>query len=237
MQMGGDQELIVALRTPGGDVWGGARPLPRARNAPMFDRDEIAFLRAIAPAARRGARAGAAARRGQRPRGPGRARARRPLADWERRVGDPRRRALALRPARTATGMPASCRPRCWPWRAGRCARRRAATSPARSRWPACSPARDLGRPARRNARSHGRRRVAVIVEPAHPARITPLLMSACGLTEPRAGGHPPRAPGRLDGADRRAPRRLAAHRPGAPEEHLREDRRAQPRDLVGSNT
>jgi DNA-binding CsgD family transcriptional regulator len=28
-----------------------------------------------------------------------------------------------------------------------------------------------------------GRRRVAVIVEPAHPARITPLLMSAYGLT------------------------------------------------------
>ena len=29
-----------------------------------------------------------------------------------------------------------------------------------------------------------GARRVAVIVEPAHPARITPLLMSAYGLTE-----------------------------------------------------
>ena len=29
-----------------------------------------------------------------------------------------------------------------------------------------------------------GRARVAVIVEPAHPARITPLLMSAYGLTE-----------------------------------------------------
>jgi DNA-binding CsgD family transcriptional regulator len=31
---------------------------------------------------------------------------------------------------------------------------------------------------------SNGARRVAVIVEPAHPARITPLLMSAYGLTE-----------------------------------------------------
>jgi DNA-binding CsgD family transcriptional regulator len=29
-----------------------------------------------------------------------------------------------------------------------------------------------------------GRRRIAVIVEPAHPARIGPLLMSAYGLTE-----------------------------------------------------
>jgi DNA-binding CsgD family transcriptional regulator len=31
---------------------------------------------------------------------------------------------------------------------------------------------------------SDGRRRIAVIVEPAHPARITPLLMAAYGLTE-----------------------------------------------------
>jgi len=31
---------------------------------------------------------------------------------------------------------------------------------------------------------SEGRRRIAVIVEPAHPARIGPLLMSAYGLTE-----------------------------------------------------
>jgi len=29
-----------------------------------------------------------------------------------------------------------------------------------------------------------GKRRVAVIIEPAHPARITPLLMAAYGLTE-----------------------------------------------------
>ena len=29
-----------------------------------------------------------------------------------------------------------------------------------------------------------GERRVAVIVEPAHPARISPLLMAAYGLTE-----------------------------------------------------
>ena len=31
---------------------------------------------------------------------------------------------------------------------------------------------------------SDGQRRVAVIVEPAHPARITPLLMAAFGLTD-----------------------------------------------------
>jgi hypothetical protein len=31
---------------------------------------------------------------------------------------------------------------------------------------------------------TEGARRVAVIVEPAHPARISPLLMSAYGLTQ-----------------------------------------------------
>src|SRR5439155_24090292 len=31
---------------------------------------------------------------------------------------------------------------------------------------------------------SEGRRRIAVIVEPAHPARIAPLLMAAYGMTE-----------------------------------------------------
>jgi DNA-binding CsgD family transcriptional regulator len=31
---------------------------------------------------------------------------------------------------------------------------------------------------------SDGRRRIAVIVEPAHPARIAPLLMAAYGMTE-----------------------------------------------------
>ena len=41
-----------------------------------------------------------------------------------------------------------------------------------------------LGGAARRDAGERRHRRVAVIVEPAHPARIAPLLMSAYGLTE-----------------------------------------------------
>ena len=38
--------------------------------------------------------------------------------------------------------------------------------------------------PLEDRSRARSARRVAVIVEPAHPARIAPLLMSAYGLTE-----------------------------------------------------
>src|SRR5215217_6589619 len=44
-----------------------------------------------------------------------------------------------------------------------------------------------------------------------------------------RAGGHATRPAGGIDERDRRAPGGLAPHRAGAPQEHLREDRRAQP--------
>jgi len=57
MEMGGDQELIAGLRTSGGVAWGGLG-LYRSPSAPMFDADEIAFVRAIAPALGEGARRG-----------------------------------------------------------------------------------------------------------------------------------------------------------------------------------
>ena len=44
-----------------------------------------------------------------------------------------------------------------------------------------------------------------------------------------RAGGHEARAPGRVDDADRPPTRGLASHRPATPQARLREDRRAQP--------
>jgi len=54
--------------------------------------------------------------------------------------------------------------------------------------------------------------RLAVIVEPAHPARITELLMSAYGLTGPRGGGLPAlrRLPGQDTAPDPRLPPRAA---------------------------
>ena len=76
---------------------------------------------------------------------------------------------------------------------------------------------------------SDGPRRVAVIVEPAHPARITPLLMAAYGLTEReqevtrlvlQGNSTAEIAEGLVV-----SPHTVQA----ASEEHLREDRRAQP--------
>ena len=74
-----------------------------------------------------------------------------------------------------------------------------------------------------------GARRVAVIVEPAHPARISPLLMAAYGLTEREQdvtrlvlqGDSTAQIAEQLCG--------LAPHRPAAPEERVRQDGRAQP--------
>ena len=55
MELGADQELIIALRTGTGDAWGGLG-LYREPGAAMFDRDEIDFTRAIAPLLADGAR-------------------------------------------------------------------------------------------------------------------------------------------------------------------------------------
>jgi hypothetical protein len=60
--MGGDQELIVALRTAAGDAWAGSgSTASRARRCsipttPMFDSDEIASARALGASLAEGAR-------------------------------------------------------------------------------------------------------------------------------------------------------------------------------------
>jgi hypothetical protein len=55
MKMGGDQELIAALRTPSGDAWD-ALGVYREPGAPPFDRDELEFVRSLAPLLAEGAR-------------------------------------------------------------------------------------------------------------------------------------------------------------------------------------
>jgi len=55
MTMGGDQELILGLRTRTGDVWG-ALGLYREPGQPMFTRHEQDFLCAVAPRLAAGAR-------------------------------------------------------------------------------------------------------------------------------------------------------------------------------------
>jgi DNA-binding CsgD family transcriptional regulator len=53
--MGGDQEMIAALRTKSGDVWG-ALGLYREQGQAMFDDDDLDFIRAVSPHLAAGAR-------------------------------------------------------------------------------------------------------------------------------------------------------------------------------------
>src|SRR5918995_3511932 len=55
MTLGGDQELIAALRTQAGQVWG-ALGLYRAPGQRQFDDQELAFVRQVAPSLAEGAR-------------------------------------------------------------------------------------------------------------------------------------------------------------------------------------
>ena len=97
-----------------------------------------------------------------------------------------------VRARRRAARRPTRCRRRSGSSRADPARRRRPRAAlvrgPRHARRGRARPRPDglghMGRPARRGAVSEGSRRVAVIVEPAHPARIAPLLMSAYGLTE-----------------------------------------------------
>jgi hypothetical protein len=54
---GGDQELLLALRTSAGEAWG-ILGLYRAPNQPLFDAEEIRFLRELSPYLGEGARRG-----------------------------------------------------------------------------------------------------------------------------------------------------------------------------------
>jgi DNA-binding CsgD family transcriptional regulator len=183
MTLGGDQELIAALRAPSGEVWG-ALGLYREPGAPMFDRDDIAFVRSLAPTLAEGARRGLLVGEASDPEGPESPGLVVITEDWE---------VESLTPGveRWLTELPDG------DWDAGRLPSSvlavagralRAAESPSGPGEIAVS--RVLSRTGTwvvlhgAALVAAGRRRVAVIVEPAHPARISPLLMSAYGLTE-----------------------------------------------------
>jgi len=180
---GGDQEMITAVRTRGHRVWG-AIGLYRQPDRPLFDAHEQAFLAAISPvmadAVRRALLIGESADP-EGPDAPGmivlgpnwRPESMSPgVEEWLRDLPDGNLTASRLPTAVLAV--------------AGRAAR--SATSkddPAE-----VAVARVLTRSGRWVV-LHGvplaaidAQRVAVIVEPAHPSRIAPLLMSAYGLTE-----------------------------------------------------
>ena len=176
-QMGGDQEMLVALRTPEGATWGMAS-FYRENRRPLFGEDDIAFLRAAAPALAQGVRRALVLGEARDPEGPDapavlvlsasgevesatpgveRWVGELPDADWDAgRLGQAIT-SVMVRSLRTAGEVVV--------------ARVRAASGV----WVVVHGATLVG---------NGPRRVAVILEPAHPARLTPLLMSAYGLSE-----------------------------------------------------
>jgi DNA-binding CsgD family transcriptional regulator len=183
MTLGGDQELIAALRTPSGEVWG-ALGLYRAPGQPMFDAAELAFVRSVAPSLAEGARRGLLVGEAVDPEAPdapglvvlshdgevesatsGVERWLRELpdGDWDSGKLPSAVRAVAGRALRTAEH----------PDQPGEVAVSRVLSRSGT--WVVLHGA---------SLVSGQSRRVAVIVEPAHPARIAPLLMSAYGLTE-----------------------------------------------------
>ncbi len=181
---GGDQELLVALRTRTGDIWG-MLGLYREPGRPQFSVDEFRFLREVSPYLAEGARRGLLVGEATDPEGPdgpglvvltenwsvesltpGAGRWLDELSDGGWSAGGvlpPSVLAVAGRALRTAGNVDTP----------GEVAVSRVLSSTGR--WMVLHGATLV---------SDVTRRVAVIIEPAHPARIASLLMAAYGLTE-----------------------------------------------------
>jgi hypothetical protein len=181
--LGGDQELIAALRTPSGEVWG-ALGLYREPGQPLFNDAELAFIRAVAPSLAEGARRALLVGEAVDPEAPEAPGLIVLSGNWDVESTTPGvQRWLAELPDGDpdAGKLPSSVLAV-----AGRALR--TAEHPDQPGEVAVS--RVLSRSGTwvvlhgAALVSSGARRVAVIVEPAHPARIAPLLMSAYGLTE-----------------------------------------------------
>lgn len=183
MTLGGDQEMIACLRTKGGEVWG-ALSLYREPGQPMFDDGDLAFVSAVAPHLADGARRALVVGEATDPEGldaPGLVVV---TDDWELESVTPGAHLWLgeLPDGDWAAGrLPSSVLAV-----AGRALR--IADRPEEPGEVAVS--RVLSRSGRwivlhgTPLVSSSSRRVAVIVESAHPARIAPLLMSAYGLTD-----------------------------------------------------
>ena len=181
---GGEQQLRLALRTQSGEAWG-VLALYREPGQPEFDREEQQLLRAVAPHLAEGARRGLLVGEASQPEGPDapglvvlgddwsvqsltpgveRWLCELPDGDWQAQGKlPPAVLAVAGRALRTAENKDAP----------GEVALARVLSK--EGRWIVLHGA---------SLVADGARRVAVIIEPAHPARISSLLMSAYGLTD-----------------------------------------------------
>jgi DNA-binding CsgD family transcriptional regulator len=179
---GAEQELLVALRTPGGETWG-MLGLYREAGAPRFGEDEIALLRALSADLAAGVRRALLVGEASDPEGPDSPGVVVLGADGGIASLTPgAERWLAVLPGGDAPGgdLPAALRAV-----AGRALAARAAggrDDPAFARVRTTDGRWVLLHGARMTDEGRGSR-AAVIVEPAHPDRISPLLMAAHGLT------------------------------------------------------
>ncbi|TCM42578.1 LuxR C-terminal-related transcriptional regulator [Kribbella sp. VKM Ac-2568] len=182
MMLGGDQELIACLRTRSGEAWG-ALGLYREPGQPIFDDEDLAFIRAVAPVLATGARNSLLLGEATDPEdadAPG-------LIvineSWEIESATPG-------VERWLSNLPDG------DWAAGRLPSSVLAVAGRALRTATYPDAGEVAvsRVMSRSGRwivlhgtslvSSSSRRVAVIVEPAHPGRIAPLLMAAYGLTD-----------------------------------------------------
>lgn len=183
MAYGGDQEMIVSLRSRSGQIWG-SLGLYREPHRPLFSDDEKTFVRAVSPILAGGARRAllvGEATDPESPDAPGlivlntdwqpesfspgveRWLHDLPDGDWDRGRLPPAVLAVAGQAFRTARGVAGPAE---------------VAVSRVLSKSGIWVVLHAVPMTATSNDR------IAVIVEPAHPARITPLLMSAYALTE-----------------------------------------------------
>lgn len=181
---GAEQEVRVALRTREGDAWG-ALTLYREPGRPRFEPEELDFLRVVSTQLAEGARRALLVGEASDPDGPDapglvvlrddwsvesltpgveRWLSELPGGDWKARGKlAPAVLAVAGRALRSAENHDAP----------GEVALARVLST--EGRWIVLHGA---------SLVADGARRVAVIIEPAHPARISPLLMAAYGLSE-----------------------------------------------------
>jgi DNA-binding CsgD family transcriptional regulator len=180
---GADQEVLTSLRTSSGEVWG-VLALYREPAQRRFDTEELALLQSLSSNLAEGARRGLLIAEASDPEGPEAPGLVVLGNDWELESTTPGvERWLADLPD---GDVDAGRLPPAVLSVAGRVRR-----SSEDSQTPSeVAVARVLSRSGRwmvlhgASLVSDGRRRIAVIVERAHPARITPLLMAAYGLTE-----------------------------------------------------